>query len=273
MHWAIVPFILFSLNSLGAKVSCTHPQVASILNDLYSQSLLPKEERPSFVALFESTAGLHDFEPTIQDFKKIKASQKLIFGPLGHQKWLLKAKSMGVLPQETFHMDLSSLEDEHFWLYPKGYCTFESKILPYLKETFNHSEEIMNSISRCKEVEGITAEIQNVLRSLAIKTVILSHPSLVQLFKATGLKYLTLHEDDHDKEVPPQTLKKLSQWIDTGKKESAPSILYIQEPLYPTPQMINLGIKSNTVKVFKWNPLEGKPTPLKDLLSKLRELQ
>lgn len=247
------------------SITTTHPQVAAVLNQIRT---LPSPNQDQYMMLWNAKSlygdqvNVHDFEPTIKDLKKLKTQENLIAGPLGDQKWLRGAKAKGLLPKNTLMIEFPSLKNDHFWLYAEAGCQFEKQIYDYfLKVKIIMEPQKPLSTPYCDWITIKAEKIGRLLKKKNIKRVVLAHSALEPLMKSFGIKVLTLMQHDHDKEVSPKTLKRLTSWL--REKET---ILAIKEKGFPTPHQLE-GKKM--VTTLEWAPLQTRPHPLESLYIEL----
>lgn len=242
-------------------LATTHPQVAAVLNQMKSfYSLTEFEKQWHAKSLYGDQVNVHDFEPTIKDLKILRKQSNLIAGPTGDQRWLIGAKAKGLLPKDTLFIEFPNLNNDHFWLFSKGGCAFEKQVNSFLKAKALLKEP---KTPYCDWIVAKSQEISELLKKSHIERVVLAHSALRPLLKDCGLEVLTLMQHDHDKEVSPKTLKKLSTWL----KDKKP-ILAIKEEGFPTPHQL---VGSKLVVTLEWSPLQTRPQPLESLLSELKK--
>jgi ABC-type Zn uptake system ZnuABC Zn-binding protein ZnuA len=251
-------------------IATTHPQVAASLTQiqkLYVEDKLIKNWQAK--CLFNEVVNIHDFEPSIDKLKKLKDNSFLIGGPLSHQKWLIKTKAIGLLPEKSLLLSFDKLENDHFWLYPKAACAFEKQVMTFLKE--NNLIEL-EANRYCQWVTEETQKLQKLFKDSKINKVIVAHSALIPLMRASGLKTLSLRESDHEKEVTPYTLKKVYQWLNSSKSKKGEleteKILVINEEGYQLPSQVR---ESKNTIIITWSPIKVTPQPLVSLYQKLKE--
>lgn len=256
------------------NIATTHPQVAASLTQiqkLYGEDKLIKNWQAN--CLFNEVVNVHDFEPSIDKLKKLKDNTFLVGGPLSHQKWLIKTKAIGLLPEKSLLLSFDDLENDHFWLYPKAACAFEKQVMTFLKE--NKLIEIKAN-HYCQWITEETQKLQKLFKDSEINKVIVAHSALMPLMRASGLKALSLRESDHEKEVTPYTLKKVYRWLNSSKSRSqskkgeqkTEKILVINEDGYQLPSQVRDS--KNTI-IITWSPIKVTPQPLTSLYQKLKE--
>jgi hypothetical protein len=246
-------------------MSTTHPQVAAVLNQIRS---LPSPNQGQYMMLWNAKSlygdqvNVHDFEPTIKDLKKLKEQENLIAGPIGDQKWLAGAKAKGLLPKNTLMIEFPKLKNDHFWLYPEGGCLFEKQIYDYfLKIKMIMEPQKPLSTPYCDWITIKAEKIGRLLKKKKVERVVLAHSALEPLMKSFGIEVLTLMQHDHDKEVSPKTLKRLSVWLAQNKP-----VLAINEKGFPTPHQLE---EKKMVTTLEWSPLQTRPHPLESLYIEL----
>lgn len=247
------------------SITTTHPQVAAVLNQMRNlpspnQSLYAKSWQAQ--SLYGDQVNVHDFEPTIKDLKNLKKQNNLIAGPIGDQRWLVAAKAKGLLPDNALLLKFPNLNNDHFWLYAEGGCVFEQQIYEYFKKIkmINNPQKAL-STPYCDWITIKSEKVGRLLKKKNIKRVVLAHSALEPLMKSFGIEVLTLMQHDHDKEVSPKTLKRLTSWL--REKEA---ILAIKEKGFPTPHQLE-GKKM--VTTLEWAPLQTRPHPLESLYLEL----
>ena len=268
MHKNIILSLIFVFVSLIApmilakdnltSVYTTHPQVAHTLNFIVSD-IVP----PPFIAkpIFKSMSNVHDFGPTIKDLKSLKNKGPLLAGPLTHQKWVLNAKELNLLPSQHYLLRFKNSTNEHFWLDVKMGCEFEKVVLNILD---NWQIKVSKKKDYCLWLQERSKQTQSIFYNKGIKKIIITHSALYEYFKNMGLQVLVLRNYDHQKEITPQKLKEAYRW-----KQDKSSVLVIHEKGFSLPpQLQNVGFQK-----IKWSPLEDKPRPLMHLQREIEKLK
>jgi len=261
----LIPFIglalILSSSKLKARspqLGVTHPQVKETIEDmarLYNWDL--KVE-----LAFSFKGSAHEFEPSVSDLKSLMRQEFLLAGPIGHQKWLVKAKSY--LPEKTTF--LTGLAQDHFWLNADLGCSQEKEIIKALTQWKLISPDSLQAGELwCPRVVTIKNQLEKLLKDRGIKRVILAHNALKSQLESMNLEVLVLFHDDHHSKISSHKIKQALSW--QNDKESRNNLLQIKEPeiLWPSP------LKDQKVRSIIWSPLQK--SPLKELVETLRKLE
>lgn len=258
----ILAFFLVASHTFGQGnpriIATTHPQVASslrLIKSLYPEDKLLKNWEAK--NLYEQVTNIHDFEPSISKLKDLLNHSFLIGGPVTHQKWLIKARDNGLLPQKNLLLTFRDIEDDHFWLSAKAACTFEEQVMKFLKK-----EDLIEQTGTryCQWVSDQTLRLKTLFKNSQIKKVILAHSALIPLMKASGLEVLCLRQNDHELEVTPNTLKKAYSWL--NDEQRLDKILIINESGYELPNQIK---KTDKTIILSWSPITLGAQPIESL--------
>lgn len=258
--------ILLIALSFGLKANetiyTTHPQVArSLLQMAQLYQDVASYPKVTVSNLYGMKVNVHDFEPTTKELRKLYGKEKIIAGPLGHQKWLHKAQRAGLLSQKAALLNIFKMTREHFWLIPKESCAFEKFVLNQFHQWKLYKDsELKERDLLCEWTKTQAETLKALLKEKNIKKVLLTHNSLSPLLnEIPSLEVLVLKEDNHHSETSSKTLKKAYDWNRHPK-----DLLVIKEIGFPFPK--NLSIK----RVIHWSPT-GR-APLEELIKKVQDL-
>lgn len=213
--FALIYFQTTNANS----ISCSHPEICRM-----AQILLHENADSSVVLenIIVPTGDPHEFEPSIQDIKKLMRASTLLVGPLELNPWMKNISLMRSKEKtlKTFTLDLPSFsiseyptnESEalgHFWLYPKIYCHLKkslSKILNY-KQAVN-----------CN-FENIEQQLALDLKKISTP-IILTHDALLPLLKKLATnknQIIAIKGSSHHGEVSAASVKKVYDALKANK--------------------------------------------------------
>lgn len=226
------------------EVCILHPQLSWIL-DHHSDF----KKHYTKIEPLQRVSDPHGFEPTTSDIKKIYHTDILLTGPITHTPWirpLLKKKAQNKI--FIVHDEL-----DHFWLNSQSLCLVEKKLLHFLN--------LKPSQTSCLKVQVIQEKIKDQLKKKNY-SVVITHPSLNQLFAKLSIEHFSLATSNHHHEVKPKRLKEFLKW-----KEKQKNILWIVEKGHTLPPTL----KGKNKTIINFSPYKKeKAHPLEQLLNKLR---
>ena len=222
----IFSFILLLHSSLlfAETYHCAHFEICKMAQILFVENKINTNE---LINIIIETGDPHEFEPSINDIKKLVTAPRLLVGPMELNPWMKKvlyqrSKNKNLktyyLPLPVFaRTEYPSNETEslgHFWLYPKIYCHLKTQMA-----------EILNL--KNLKCDAITIEkiIANDLSKLNIP-LILTHDALLPLFNklSSNKKFiLAIKGSSHHEEVSSSAVKKVYDAL------TAPKVIWVIE--------------------------------------------
>lgn len=208
-------FVIFSLilqiNFAEASTYfCSHTEVCRMAKIIFEENAVKDATLQSILI---QNGDPHEFEPSIEDIKKLVEAPILVVGPEELNPWMKKISNIRKknpklitvnLPLPNFARTAYPTKETeslgHFWLYPQIYCHLKKELLINLK--------LKNFMCDFKTIE---AELQNDLTKLNIP-LILTHDALLPLFnKLTSNKkqIIAIKGSSHHEEVSATAIKKV----------------------------------------------------------------
>lgn len=217
---AFVAFALIYFHQANANIiSCSHPEVCRM-----AQMILQENANHDITLenIILPTGDPHEFEPSIQDIKKLMRAPTLLVGPVELNPWMkniselrLKEKNLKtiILSLPIFAAKEYPTDDTealgHFWLYPKIYCHLKKEIS--LRLGFKPSSNCAYS-----NVEShIAADLK-----LISSPVILTHDALLPLLKKLSTnknQIMALKSSTHHGEVSAAAVKHVYDALQNSK--------------------------------------------------------
>jgi ABC-type Zn uptake system ZnuABC Zn-binding protein ZnuA len=192
------------------------------------------------------TGDPHEFEPSIQDIKKLVSAQTLLVGPMELNPWIKNIEKLRSKEKKlkTFNLPLPQFsineyptkETEalgHFWLYPKIYCQLKSQ----LSAVFKISKPISCNF------EKIESELRTDLKNIK-SPIVLTHDALLPLLKKLSVnsnQIIAIKGSSHHGEVPASAIKKVYDAL------ISPKIIWILEDNIATAENIKNKIRPTDI--------------------------
>jgi ABC-type Zn uptake system ZnuABC Zn-binding protein ZnuA len=189
----------------------------------------------------------HEFEPSIQDIKKLLNAPTLLVGPIELNPWMKKIsylrtkdkklKTITLTLPDFAKREYPAKESEplgHFWLYPKIYCQLKKQL----------AEELKYKFSLCNSAT-IEYQLRQDLKNIAIP-IILTHDALLPLLKKLAAhknQIVAMKGSSHHEEVSAAAIKKVYDAL------SAPKVLWILENNIATAENIKNKIRTTDIVI------------------------
>jgi ABC-type Zn uptake system ZnuABC Zn-binding protein ZnuA len=238
--------ILINFPIVNAGVyHCTHPEVCRLAE------IIIKENNGQGITLENiiiPSGDPHEFEPTVQDIKKLINAPNLLVGPQELNPWMknisyIRGKNKNL---KTFIMklpdaatkDYPTKESEslgHFWLYPKIYCHFKNLLsneMQFKKPILCDSTLIENKLSAALKL--ITSPI------------ILTHDALLPLLEKLANnqnQIIAIKGSTHHGEVAASAVKKVYDAL------KLPKVIWIVETNIAISENIKSKIRKSDIVI------------------------
>ncbi|MDO9183299.1 MAG: zinc ABC transporter substrate-binding protein [Bacteriovorax sp.] len=245
-------FLVFSRTSFAKNTMyCSHPEICKMLDQIIKENSSDKNLAGlSTESLISVTGDPHEYEPSVNEIKKLMNAPILITGPNELNPWIKKInfqrrkiaslKTASLLFDQQDYLSYAGASGEalsHFWLYPKVYCSLKNKLIVELKNLGINN--IKNQACIYKKVED---DLRLVLAGIK-KPIILTHdallPLLLNLSPDQTLSIVAIKGSGHHEETSPISIKKMYNAL------SAPQVIWIQETGINIPQNIINKIRPN----------------------------
>lgn len=221
----------------ASPLACSHQQLCQMANLILTEAGRTNVETKTLVHM---TGDPHEFEPTINEIKKLIDAPVLITGPTELNPWMTKVsyQRSKVPGLKTIALKLDSslaalypgASNEalsHFWLYPRIYCQMKKS----LAEKLSAVSKKDLCLTRADEIE---LKLKKTLASLQMP-VILTHDAILPLLlslKKDGQKLIAIKGSGHHAETSTTSVKKLYDVL------SAPAAIWIIEDGIHVPKNI-----------------------------------
>jgi ABC-type Zn uptake system ZnuABC Zn-binding protein ZnuA len=221
MHKIILLALVFlNFNLATASTwSCAHPEICQMAKMLITENQLTDIKLDNIVI---PSGDPHEYEPTINDIKKLMQATVLLVGPIELNPWMKnisnsrsknkKLKTI-TLPLPDFSLaEYPTKETEalgHFWLYPKIYC--------HLKKILSDELELKHPIL-CNH-HSIEEKISTDLSKIPFP-IILTHDALLPLFQKLANdknKIIAIKGSNHHEEASTTSVKKVYDALKSSK--------------------------------------------------------
>lgn len=246
MQYKFLAFLclFFSSHLFGSTtLFCSHPELCSLVKQLTST---PSE------SLVNITGDPHEFEPSIQEIKKLLTTPFLITGPTELNPWIKKIvfqrskipslKTISITFDQTDYQSYANANGDvlsHFWLYPKVYCSLKNKMAQELKRFAISVTENSNC-----DAETISNKLSKTLSQISLP-IILTHDALLPLFlslnNAKDKKIIAIKGSGHHSEISPDAIKNMYGALSSKK------VIWIKEDGINIPQNIVNKIRANDI--------------------------
>jgi ABC-type Zn uptake system ZnuABC Zn-binding protein ZnuA len=236
-------FLVYFPVTFARTFSCTHPEICRVANIILAETKTPEIFLENIIV---PSGDPHEFEPSIQDIKKLVSAKELIIGPVELNPWIKNIEKIRSKEKNLITHDLSlttllksiypTTETEalgHFWLYPKIYCHMKSSLAAIFKiiKPINCNPEI---------IEGeLSLDLKNIKYPI-----VLTHDALLPLLKKLSLptqQIIAIKGSSHHGEVPSSAIKKVYDAL------KAPKIIWILENNIATAENIKNKIRDNDI--------------------------
>ncbi len=203
--------LVITLNANAKIIYCTHPEICRMAQIILDENNTKNIE---LLNIIMPSGDPHEFEPTIQDIKKLIQAPELIVGPIELNPWMKKIsyirskdknlKTINLpLPESAISQYPTKTTEAlgHFWLYPDIFCQFK-KLLT--KELGQKEQKICDS----KTIEALIARDLKVIPY----SIILTHDALLPLLNKLAInknQILAIKGSSHHEEVSASSVKKV----------------------------------------------------------------
>lgn len=213
MYKTIVFAILLSSFQVanGNTVSCSHPEICRMAQIILSEN---SAQGVILENIIVPTGDPHEFEPSIQDVKKLMRAPTLLVGPIELNPWMKNISEMRSQKKDlkTFALNLPTFaiseyptnESEalgHFWLYPQIYCHIKKS----MSEILNYKQTV-----HCN-FQNIEQQLASDLNKLSIP-IVLTHDALLPLLNKLATKknqIIAVKGSTHHGEMSAASIKKV----------------------------------------------------------------
>ncbi|CCG26952.1 metal ABC transporter substrate-binding lipoprotein/laminin-binding adhesin Lmb [Streptococcus pyogenes] len=265
-------------------------QGMSVVTSFYPMYAMTKEVSGDLndVRMIQSGAGIHSFEPSVNDVAAIYDADLFVYHSHTLEAWArdldpnLKKSKVDVFEaskpltldrvkgledmEVTQGIDPATLYDPHTWTDPVlageeavNIAKELGRLDPKHKDSYTKKAKAFK-----KEAEQLTEEYTQKFKKVRSKTFVTQHTAFSYLAKRFGLKQLGISGISPEQEPSPRQLKEIQDFV----KEYNVKTIFAEDNV--NPKIAHAIAKSTGAKVKTLSPLEAAPSGNKTYLENLR---